>query len=50
MLNFGIGLVLFDTTNVNDPQFEIRDRPLKHEPDMFYVNKYMKLIEKELFG
>lgn len=49
-LIFGIGLVLFDTTNVNDPQFEIRDRPLKHEPDMFYVNKYMKLIEKELFG
>ena len=49
-LIFGLGLVLFDTTNVNDPQFEIRDQPLKHEPDMFYVNKYMKLIEKELFG
>lgn len=49
-LIFGIGLVLFDNNNVNDPQFEIRVRPLKHEPDMFYVNKYMKLIEKELFG
>ena len=49
-LIFGIGLVLFDSNNVNDPQFEIRVRPLKHEPDMFYVNKYMKLIEKELFG
>ncbi len=49
-LIFGIGLVLFDKSNVNDPQFEIRVRPLKHEPDMFYVNKYMKLIEKELFG
>ena len=48
-LIFGIGLVLFDNTNVDDPQFEIRVRPLKHEPDMFYVNKYMKLIEKELF-
>ncbi len=49
-LIFGIGLVLFDNSNPNDPQFEIRVRPLKHEPDMFYVNKYMRLIEKELFG
>nr|CAI64100.1 hypothetical protein [uncultured archaeon]CAI64237.1 hypothetical protein [uncultured archaeon]CBH36621.1 hypothetical protein BSM_00980 [uncultured archaeon] len=49
-LIFGIGLVLFDNRNVNEPQFEIRARPLKHEPDMFFVNKYMKLIEKELFG
>jgi len=48
-LSFGIGLVLFDNTNQHAPQFEIRARPLRHEPDMFYVNKYMKLIEKELF-
>jgi len=48
-LIFGIGLVLFDSSNPNDPQFEIRARSLRHEPDMFYVNKYMKLIEKELF-
>lgn len=48
-LIFGIGLVLFDRTNMNAPQFDIRVRPLKHEPDMFFVNKYMKLIEKELF-
>lgn len=47
---FGIGLVLFDNSNPKDPQFEIRVRPLRHEPDMFYVNKYMKLIEKELWG
>jgi len=49
-LIFGIGLVLFDNTNTDDPQFEIRVRPHKHEPDMFYVNKYMKLIEGELFS
>jgi hypothetical protein len=49
-LIFGIGLVLFDNNNKDEPQFEIRVRPLKHEPDMFYVNKYMRLIEKELFG
>lgn len=49
-LIFGIGLVLFDTSNPSDPKFEIRVRPLRHEPDMFYVNKYMKLIERELWG
>jgi len=49
-LIFGIGLVLFDAKNVNDPKFEIRVRPTKHEPDIFYTNKYLKLIEKELFG
>jgi len=48
-LIFGIGLVLFDSNNINEPRFEIRVRPIKHEPDMFYVNKYMKIIEKDLF-
>lgn len=48
-LIFGIGLILFDATNKENPQFEIRVRPTKHEPDSFYVNKYMKLIEDELF-
>ncbi len=48
-LIFGIGLVLFKSETPDDPQFEIRVRPIRHEPDMFYVNKYMKLIEKELF-
>lgn len=45
---FGIGLIFFDSTNTETPQFEIRVRPLKHEPDMYYVNKYMKSVE-ELF-
>lgn len=49
-LIFGIGLVLFSTENPRETQFEIRVRPIKHDPDMFFVNKNMKLIEKELFG
>ena len=49
-LIFGIGLILFDATDKENPQFEIRVRPIKHEPDSVYVNKYMKLIESELFG
>ncbi|MBI2131198.1 hypothetical protein HYU10_05535 [Candidatus Woesearchaeota archaeon] len=49
-LIFGIGLILFNSTNTDNPDFEIRVRPNKHEPDMFYVNKYMKIIESELFN
>ena len=48
-LIFGIGLVLFNTENPKETQFEIRVRPIKHEPDMFFVNKNMKLIENDLF-
>jgi hypothetical protein len=48
-LIFGIGLILFNSTNVQNPEYEIRVRPIKYEPDSFYVNEYMKLIEKELF-
>jgi len=47
---FGIGLILFNSLDSNNPEFEIRVRPIKQEPDMFYVNKYMKYIEKELFS
>lgn len=47
---FGIGLVLFDNRNVDIPDFEIRVRPARHEPDMFYVNKYAKEVELELFS
>ena len=49
-LIFGIGLVLFDVNNPDDPKFEIRVRPIKHEPDIFYTNKYLKFIENDLFG
>lgn len=47
---FGIGLILFNSLDNKNPEFEIRVRPIKQEPDMFYVNKYMKIIEKELFS
>jgi hypothetical protein len=47
---FGIGLVLFNNTDPQEPDFEIRVRPQKHDPDMFYVNKYMKNVEGEMFS
>jgi len=46
---FGIGLILFNIEDVDNPDFDIRVRAIKHDPDMYYVNKYMKLIEEELF-
>ncbi len=49
-LIFGIGLVMFDNEKPEEPQFEIRVRPTKHDPDMFFVNKYIRLIERDLFA
>jgi hypothetical protein len=46
---FGIGLILFDHASPSTPNFDIRVRARKQDPDMFYTNKYLKLIEKELF-
>jgi hypothetical protein len=46
---FGIGLILFDAGNPDLPNYEIRVRATKNEPDMFYVNKNIKTVENELF-
>ena len=46
---FGVGLILFDAKTPSEPKFDIRVRSTKHEPDMFYVNRYLKLIEDDLF-
>ena len=48
-LIFGIGLILYNSVDSENPEYEIRVRPLKQDPDMFYVNKYLRLIESELF-
>ena len=51
-LKFGVGLILFDKTNSEDPKFKILARAVKSEPDYFYLNKYLRLIEdvaSELF-
>lgn len=47
---FGVGLILFNASAPDSPDFEIRVRAAKHDPDMFYVNKNLKVIESELFG
>lgn len=47
---FGIGLILFKSGDPDHPDYQIRVRAAKHEPDMFYVNKNLKLVETELFS
>jgi hypothetical protein len=46
----GIGLILFNANDPKAPDFEIRVRATKQDPDMFYVNRSMKLIEDKLFN
>jgi len=45
---FGIGLILFDPASPLAPNFEVRTRAVRHEPDMFYVNDKIRYIAKEL--
>jgi hypothetical protein len=45
----GLGLILFDSQNASNPSFVIRVRAMRTEPDMFYVNRNLKLIEQRIF-
>jgi hypothetical protein len=47
---FGIGVILFEATNPAELAFDIRVRASNHEPEMFYVNRYMKVVEDQLFA
>ncbi len=44
---FGIGLILFDKSNPKSPDFKIRTRATKNEPDYFYVNHYLRKLGEE---
>jgi len=52
-MRFGIGLITFDL-NPSEPNFQIRTRASKSEPDYFYLNKYLNKLDdktkKILFG
>jgi hypothetical protein len=48
-LSVGLGLVLFDSTNASSPGFSIRVRAARNEPDSFYVNRNLKMIEDRIF-
>jgi len=44
---FGIGLILFNRNDSQDPAWEIRTRAVKSEPDYFYVNEYLQRLGDE---
>jgi hypothetical protein len=46
----GIGLVTFDARNSAAPAYRLMARPIKHEPDLSYTNKYVRLVERKLFA
>lgn len=47
---FGVGLILFSPEDPENANFSIRARATKHDPDMFYVNRCMRIIEDQLFS
>lgn len=47
---FGIGLVTFNAKNSTLPEFRLIVRATKHEPDLFYTNRYVSHVEKDLFS
>ena len=44
-LVFGIGLVRFEADSVKRPAYDIRVRAARHEPDAFYVNRCLRIVE-----
>ncbi len=44
---FGLGLITFDHTDKENPNFQIRTRAIKSEPDYFYVNEYLSRLDKK---
>jgi len=45
---FGIGLILFDKDNPDDPKFQIKNRAQKSMPDISYLNKKIEKIADKL--
>lgn len=45
-MRFGIGLILFDKDDVENPNFQIRTRAAKTEPDYYYVNIYIQKLDR----
>ena len=46
----GVGLVTFDASNSAKPAYKLMARPIKHEPELSYTNKYIRLVERKLFA
>ena len=47
---FGIGLVFFDESCVENPNFSLVLRARRQEPDYYYVNEVARQVKNDLFG
>lgn len=45
----GVSLIVFCADDAEHPDFSVRARAARHEPDISYVNRYLKLVEDQLF-
>ena len=45
---FGIGLIVFNSNEPHNPNFQIKNRAQKAIPDTFYVNSKIKIIANKL--
>ena len=45
---FGIGLIIFNSSDQDNPNFQIKNRAQKAIPDIFYVNQKIKKIADKL--
>ena len=46
---FGIGLVFFDPSSAENPDYSLQLRARRQEPDDLYLNQYAKLVKDKLF-
>lgn len=46
-MRFGIGLIVFNSEDADNPNFQIRTRAIKSEPDYYFVNYYIRKIPEE---
>jgi hypothetical protein len=46
----GIGLILFNSTDPEKPNYTIRLRAVRHEPELYYVNRYMPYLPPEFWS
>jgi hypothetical protein len=46
----GIGLALFDNAHPEKPNYIIKVKAQRTEPDLYYANKYMPYLETDLWG
>jgi hypothetical protein len=48
-LTCGLGLILFDSRHASEPRLLDPGASSTIQPDMFYVNRNLKLIEQRIF-